>query len=55
MLAEWQQAQLLLPSVVRVHKIATLEKRLVERELGALTAIDWAQVRTKVLQLWTSI
>ena len=30
-LMEWEQAGLLLPSVVRVHKVATLEKRLVER------------------------
>jgi len=32
-LVEWQQAGLLLPSVVRVHKLATLGKRLVERRL----------------------
>ncbi|MGQ9631706.1 MAG: type II toxin-antitoxin system PemK/MazF family toxin [bacterium] len=32
-LMEWQQAGLMLPSVVRVHKVATLEKRLVERRL----------------------
>lgn len=54
-LMEWQQAGLLLPSVVRVHKVATLEKRLVERRLGALTPSDWAQVRVKIRQLWTSI
>jgi mRNA interferase MazF len=54
-LMEWQQAGLLLPSVVRVHKVATLEKRLVERRLGALTPSDWAQVRVKIRQLWTFI
>jgi len=54
-LMEWEQAGLLLPSVVRVHKVATLEKRLVERRLGALTPSDWAQVRVKIRQLWTSI
>ncbi|PJH75015.1 MAG: growth inhibitor [Anaerolineae bacterium CG_4_9_14_0_8_um_filter_58_9] len=54
-LVEWQQAGLLLPSVVRVHKVATLEKRLVERRLGTLTASDWAQVHAKVQQLWASI
>jgi mRNA interferase MazF len=54
-LVEWQQAGLLLPSVVRVHKVATLEKRLVERRLGALTPDDWEQVRAQIQQLWTSI
>jgi mRNA interferase MazF len=54
-LVEWQQAGLLLSSVVRVHKMATLEKRLVERRLGALTPGDWAQVRAQIQQLWTSI
>lgn len=51
-LVEWRKAGLLLPSVVRVHKLATLEKRLVERRLGALTARDWAQIRAKIQQLW---
>jgi mRNA interferase MazF len=54
-LAEWREAGLLLPSVVRVHKVATLEKRLVERRLGALKAGDWAQVRAVIQQLWASI
>jgi mRNA interferase MazF len=54
-LAEWQQAGLLLRSYVRVHKVATLEKRLVERRLGRLTPNDWAKVRAKIQQLWTSI
>jgi mRNA interferase MazF len=50
---EWQGAGLLLPSVVRVHKVATLEKRLVERRLGTLTADDWARVQAVIQQLWT--
>jgi len=54
-LVDWQKAGLLLPSVARVHKLATLEKRLVERRLGALTAGDWAQVRTRMQQLWASL
>jgi mRNA interferase MazF len=54
-LVDWQQAGLLLPSVARVHKVATLEKRLVERRLGMLTPNDWAQVRARIQQLWASI
>lgn len=52
-LVDWQQAGLLLPSVVRVHKVATLEKRLVEHRLGKLTPDDWAQVQLKTQQLWS--
>ena len=54
-LVEWQQAGLLLPSVVRTHKMATLEKRLVERRLGTLTSNDWAQVCARIQQLWAAI
>ena len=54
-LVEWRQAGLQLPSVVRVHKVATLEKRLVERRLGTLTPGDWAQVCVTIRQLWASV
>ena len=54
-LVGWQQAGLLLPCVGRVHKLATLEKRLVERRLGSFTSSVWEQVRARKLQLWTTI
>jgi mRNA interferase MazF len=54
-LVDWQKASLLFPSIVRVHKVATLEKRLVERTLGRLTRRDWAQIRGVVRRLWTSV
>jgi mRNA interferase MazF len=54
-LVEWQQAGLRIPSVVRVHKLATLEKGLVERQLGNLAPDDWAQVRARLQQLWASV
>ena len=54
-LVEWRQGGLLIPSVARVHKMATLEKRLVERRLGSLTSGDWARVKEKIQQLWASI
>jgi mRNA interferase MazF len=53
-LAEWQQAGLLLRSYVRIHKVATLEKRLVGRRLGILTPTDWAKVKAKIQELWAS-
>ena len=42
--SDWKGAGLLAPSVVRVHKLATLEKSLVRRLLGKLTAADHVQV-----------
>ena len=39
-LAKWQAAGLLIPSVVRLHKLATLEKTLVERKLGEIHPED---------------
>ena len=52
-IAEWRKAGLLLASVVRVDKVATLKKRLVERRLGVLTSEDWARVQYVIRQLWT--
>jgi len=51
-LDDWEEAGLVLPSVVRVHKVATLEKTLVERPLGALTPGDWERVRGAIRRLW---
>ena len=44
-LIEWKLAGLLLPSVVRLHKLATLQKTLVERRLGVLTIKDTSRVK----------
>ncbi len=54
-IVEWQQAGLLRPSVVRLHKLNTLEKLLVERRLGILQPSDWKQVRQCLQQTWSSI
>ncbi len=54
-IVEWEQAGLLRLSVVRLHKVNTIEKRLVNRRLGILTPSDWTQVREKIQQIWSSI
>ncbi|MGK7875438.1 MAG: type II toxin-antitoxin system PemK/MazF family toxin [Xenococcaceae cyanobacterium] len=54
-IVEWQKAGLLRPSTVRLHKVNTLEKRLIERSLGRLESSDWEQVRAKMQQIWSSI
>ncbi|MEI7899353.1 MAG: type II toxin-antitoxin system PemK/MazF family toxin [bacterium] len=43
-LDEWQQAGLLLPSVVRLHKVATLQRKLVDKKLGRLAPGDWSRI-----------
>jgi mRNA interferase MazF len=51
-LKEWKTAGLMLASVVRVHQLATLQKKFVERRLGQLTSNDWTGVQAAILQLW---
>ncbi len=51
-LLEWREAGLLLPSVVRLHKLATLEKSLVERRLGSLMTGDWDRVSESLKRMW---
>lgn len=43
-LQDWQASGLLAPSVVRLDKCATLEKALIERQLGTLTQHDTQSV-----------
>ena len=41
----WSAAGLLAPSMVRLHKLATVEKKLVRRRLGRLQDSDWTTMR----------
>lgn len=51
-LADWRGAGLLLPSAVRAHKLATIEKALIRRRLGRLRRPDYARVAAVLEQLW---
>jgi mRNA interferase MazF len=51
-LTHWQAAGLLVPSTVRLHKIATLDKELVNRQLGCLAPDDWQHVISVCQQMW---
>jgi mRNA interferase MazF len=53
-LADWSGAGLLAPSVVRLHKVATLQKSLVQRTLGALQHEDHQQLSTVLQQMFGS-
>jgi mRNA interferase MazF len=49
---EWQGAGLLAPSTIRLHKLATLEKSLVHRQLGRLRDADRQAVSQIMAQLF---
>ncbi len=49
-LKDWASAGLKAPSFVRLHKLATLEKKLVEKRFGMLTPGDWQAV-LKIFQI----
>ena len=51
-IGEWQPAGLLAPSVVRLHKLATLEKKLIQRTLGRLQPVDRASVSAVLRQVF---
>jgi mRNA interferase MazF len=54
-LGQWQNSGLRLPSVVRIHKLATIEKAIVVRPLGKLDSRDSAPVTTAYDQLFKTI
>jgi mRNA interferase MazF len=49
-IANWKAAGLLAPSVVRLHKLATIDKSLVQRRLGKLTGNDRTNVAAAITQ-----
>jgi mRNA interferase MazF len=49
----WQGAGLRAPSVVRLHKLATLEKGLIRRRLGHLRPGDRQQVAALMPQIYS--
>jgi mRNA interferase MazF len=48
---DWKKSGLLAPSIVRLHKIATVAKTRVQRVLGTLEATDRQQIRTVLQQV----
>jgi mRNA interferase MazF len=54
-LDEWKQAGLLLPSVVRLHKVATLQRGLIDKKLGRLAPGDWSRAVLTLRQICKSL
>ncbi len=50
-IVNWQQAGLLAPSIVRLHKLATLAKSRIHRRLGALDPTDRKSVAATMHQI----
>ncbi len=51
----WQRAGLRLTSVVRLEKLATVEKTTVVRRMGRLAPDDWEKVKTVLEQFFADI
>ena len=51
-IADWRGGGLLAPSMVRLHKLATLEKALVRRKLGSLQPKDLPIVATMMQRIY---
>ena len=45
-IVDWRAAGLLAPSIVRLQKLATVEKSLVRKRLGQFSQPDWGAVRS---------
>lgn len=46
LLADWKQAGLLHPSLLRLAKVATVDVELIDKRIGALTKTDRAAARS---------
>lgn len=42
---DWQHANLLAPSIVRCHKLATIAKGRIQKRLGSVSALDRENLR----------
>ncbi len=43
-IGEWKKAGLILPSIVRIHKLGTIEGNAIEKKIGILHKKDWTNV-----------
>jgi mRNA interferase MazF len=51
-ITELKVSGLILPSVVRLHKTATLDNNLVTKKLGKLGNADFADLKKRIRELW---
>jgi mRNA interferase MazF len=51
----WQRAGLRLPSIVRIEKLATVEKSTVVRKMGHFAPDDWEKMKMVLKQFFADI
>lgn len=51
-LKNWKEVGLLLPSVIRLNKLATLDKKFVIRKLGSLTQENLLEIKQIILKMF---
>ncbi len=51
----WQRAGLRLPSIVRLEKLATVEKSTAVKKMGRLVPDEWEKLRTVLTQFFADI
>lgn len=51
-IADWQGAGLLAPSIIRLHKLASLRRTLIRRQLGALAQADRKRVASVMRSIY---
>ena len=51
----WQRAGLRLPSIVRLEKLATVEKSTAVKKMGRLAPDDWDKVKAVLKQFFADI
>ena len=52
---DWKKAGLMLPSIIRVHKIATLEAAMVKKVIGKLQLNDTKNLKNALADLFCDI
>lgn len=52
---EWKNAGLIFPSVVRLHKIGTIQEDVIEKKIGILPDKDWKNARAVIKKLFKTI
>lgn len=48
---EWKQAGLILPSIVRLHKLGTIDGSVIEKKLGVVHEKDWEKIQIVIKKL----
>lgn len=51
-IVNWKESGLLIISTIRIHKIATINKKLIERKLGSLSKLDCDKVLGEIKRFW---